>query len=438
VVIASLFFTTLAFLEMSGLIEHYTLTIFPHHDENGHIIHASNNVLYVCSIVGLQFILLLLTAYFTTSITERLHTQEHNSRTAGQRLRSVLQASGAGYIILDNQLRPLWMNGQIREWLGLTDHVSDTAPNKLYKWLGGDKGAASKTFKDGRVHVTERQFIRSNGDKHIFHITVAPIIETNGNVSQVVELVQDVTQQKQLQTEMMHSSKMTALGVMAAGVAHEIGNPLASISTRLRLLKEQNDATFLQESIELLEKEIKRISNILHSVSRIAQPSKSNWSSCDINSIVQETINILKFDKGIKQCRIESDLCSVMPQTRGSRDELLQVFLNLGLNALDKMPDGGTLSIKTAAEKNIIRISFSDTGEGMTDETISKIFTPFFSTKQQGLGLGLYIANNIINAHSGNITVKSKIGAGSVITVILPVSSTLKPFNTTNIESKGF
>lgn len=278
-----------------------------------------------------------------------------------------------------------------------------------------------KTFGDGLVRVVERPHVDSDGNKRFFQVTAAPLLDSKGDVYQVVELTLDITQQKLLRAEMMHSSKMAALGVMAAGVAHEIGNPLASISTRLRLLKEQHDEGFLQDSIGLLENEIGRISRILRGVSQVARPGKVAWNTCQINSIVSDTLNVLRLDQRAKTCDIQSDLSKLLPETTGSKDELSQVFLNLGLNALEKMPHGGTLTVRTSTAADQIEVSFIDTGEGMSEEIASKIFTPFFSTKEQGLGLGLYIAHNIINAHGGRIKVRSKPGAGTVITLILPV-----------------
>ncbi len=422
VIIASLLFCAMGLLEMSGVIEHYTLVIFPHGEE-GEIKHAAHEPLYVWSLVGLQFIIMFLTAYFTTSITDRLRSEERHARIVGQRLKRVLEASGAGFTILDKQLRPLWLNKQIRKWLDLTDRSLKQSSNMLTKWIGGEKSPVIETFKDGQVRVIERQHIDSKDNKRIFQVTIAPLFNEKGEVYEVVELTQDITQQKLIEAEMMHSSKMAALGIMAAGVVHEIGNPLASISARLRLIKEHHDENFQQNSIELLEKEINRINHILRGVSQIARPGKTGWSDCEINSIVNQTLDVLKFDQRAKNCQIKSDLCDSVLQTMGSRDELLQVFLNLGLNALEKMPQGGTLLIKTRVAKGEIIVSFSDTGEGMSEEVISKIFTPFFSTKQQGLGLGLYIAYNIINAHDGRINVQSKVGTGTIITVVLPVRS---------------
>ncbi|MHC4226800.1 MAG: two-component system sensor histidine kinase NtrB [Planctomycetota bacterium] len=421
VLIAFVLFGAMAFLEMSDIVEHYTLLIFPHGEEGDEIVHAAHQPLYVWSIVGLQLILMSLTAHFTTDIMNRLRSEERHARLISQRLSRVLEASGAGFTILDRRLRPLWLNRQIRKWLNLSDASIVRSPSMMSDWIGGEAGPAMKTFEDGQVRVVDRPRVDSSGDKHHFRVTVAPLLDSKGDVHQVVELTQDITEQKLLETEVMHSSKMAALGVMAAGVAHEIGNPLASISTRLRLLQEQHDEVFVRDSIGLLEKEIGRIGRILHSVSRLARPGKVDWSACQINSILKDTLNVLRFDQRAGNCKIQSDLCQSLPETTGSKDELSQVFLNLGLNALEKMPHGGILTVRTSVAADLIEMSFADTGEGMSEEVVSKIFTPFFSTKEQGLGLGLYIAHNIIDAHGGRIKVRSELGAGTVITLTLPV-----------------
>jgi signal transduction histidine kinase len=421
VLVAFVLFGTLAFLEMSDIIEHYTFLVFPHGEEGEELVHAAHQPLYVWSIVGLQLIIMSLTAHFITNIMDRLRSEERHALLISQRLSRVLEASGAGFTILDRRLRPLWLNEQIRKWLDLSGASIVQSPSILSNWVGGEEGPAMKTFGDGLVRVVERPRVDLDGDLRFFRVTVAPLLDSKGDVHEVVELTQDITQQKLLETEVMHSSKMAALGVMAAGVAHEIGNPLASISTRLRLLKEQHDEEFFRDSIRLLENEIGRISRILRSVSHLARPGKVTWSTCQINSILSDSLGALRLDQRAKSCKIQSDFCKLLPQTTGSKDELSQVFLNLGLNALEKMPHGGTLTVRTSVAEGQIEVSFADTGEGMNKEVVSKIFTPFFSTKEQGLGLGLYIAHNIIDAHGGRIEVRSKLGAGTVITLVLPV-----------------
>jgi len=208
---------------------------------------------------------------------------------------------------------------------------------------------------------------------------------------------------------------------MAAGVAHEVGNPLASISTRLRLLEEVHDEDFLKESIGLLQEQISRIARIVHGVSHFARPAPHEWSLCQINTIVAEALNVLRLHRLAKSCEIHSDLAEPVPDTLGLRDQLLHVFLNLGLNSLEAMPRGGTLTVRTWADGLDIRIVFSDTGEGMSEDTRSKVFNSFFSTKGSGMGLGLAIVHNIVHAHGGKIEVESQLGHGSSFVLSFPI-----------------
>lgn len=438
--VASCLFTAMALAEMSGIINHYTLLVFPHlHSEGGanELMCAAHQPLYVLSMVGSQIIILCLTAYFTTTIMERLRSQERHVQAVRQRLERVVQASGAGFTILDRELRPVWLNDRIKDWLNLSDDIIGQANVCFTDWMGGENGPAAQTFKDGEVRVVERQRIGTAGNKHFFQVTVAPLLDNTGEVYQVVELTQDITERKLLEAEMLHSAKMAVLGEMAAGVAHEVGNPLASISTRLRLLKEEHDEDFLQQSVHLLEREISRISRILHGVSQLARPAKNGWNNYHINSIVSETLNMLRLHRGAKRCRIHAELVETIPDTTGSKDELVQVLLNLGLNAIEAMPNGGTLTVRTSAAAGEIRVSFADTGEGMSEEVYSKIFTPFFTSKENGLGLGLCIAHSIISAHDGRIEVQSKPGAGSVITVVLPIRATKAPVDINKAKTRN-
>ncbi len=430
VIIASLLFSTMAFLEMSGTVEHYTLLIFPHVDEGDELVHAAHKPLYVGSIVGLQFIIMLLTAYFTTSITDRLRSEERYSRAIRQRLERVVQASGLGFVILDRRMRPVWLNYQIKKWLDFSANVIKKTPIILAEWVGGEQGPAAKTFKDGQIRIVERQRIDSNGSKRFFQVTVAPLMDRKGDVYQVVELTQNITRRKMLEAEMLHSAKMAVLGGMAAAIAHEIGNPLTSIITRLRLLRELNSEEFLVNRLDLLEGEIARINRIVQGLRQLARPSKVNWTTCQLNSTLDETLNMLRLHHLAKSCQIRTELAKDLPPTTGVKDQLAQVFLNLGLNALEAVPNGGCLTIRTSSDSEEIIVSFEDTGVGMRKEVCSKMFTPFFTTKKNGLGLGLSIVRNIISAHGGRISVKSKLNAGTVITVALPIRTAEKPLET--------
>jgi len=210
---------------------------------------------------------------------------------------------------------------------------------------------------------------------------------------------------------------------MAAGFAHEIGNPLASISTRLRLLEETDDAAFPRESLGLLQRQVSRIAQIVRSLARIARPLAGEWETCNINTVVSETVNLIRFHDGSKRCTIGTELAPSLPGVKGVADQLVQVFLNLGINAIEAMPDGGALTVRTCVQDGCVAVLFADTGSGLSPEAGKRVFDAFYSTKREGMGLGLTIAHNIVSSHQGRITVNRNTGEGSVFTVLLPIAT---------------
>jgi len=448
---------SLAVCELSGVIPHYTLQIFPHSetDQRGHIasppqeeseshghgssedigIHAAHYPLYVLSMSFLNFFVMVLTAYFITNIMDRLRTEERRTLEERQRLEHVLLATGAGLLIMDNNLHPVWHNEPVKEWLGFESNDPSQQSEIVLKWIDGEKGPAAQTLKDGAIRSIERERIDESGQKQFFQVTLAPLTDARGNVHQVVELIQDVSDKKILEAEMLHAAKMVTLGTMSAGIAHEVGNPLASISARLHLLKTERDESFISQSVGLLQREISRIERIVRGVSQFGRPSREGWALCQVNQILQETIDMLKYHKLANLSTIKTDLAPNLPATLGVRDQLKQVFLNLGLNALEAMPGGGALTIRSFTERGNLKIEFIDEGSGIAEESREKIFQPFFTTKEKGSGLGLFIVNHIVQAHSGQITVKSKADEGTRFIVSLPIHSPRQSFKSPGREN---
>lgn len=445
VALSFLLYGSLAVCELSGVIPHYTLQIFPHSetDERGHIIsapqqeselhghgssenrgiHAAHYPVYVWSMSLLSFFVMLLTAYFITNIMDRLRAEERRTLEERQRLEHVLLATGAGLLIMDNNLQPVWYNEPVKAWLGFKSNDPSQQSEIILKWIDGNSGPAAQTLKDGDIRSIERERVDESGQKQFFQVTLAPLTDTQGHVHQVVELIQDVSEKKILEAEMLHAAKMVTLGTMSAGIAHEVGNPLASISARLHLLKTERDESFISQSVSLLQREIGRIERIVRGVSQFGRPSREGWALCQVNQILQETIDMLKYHKLAKLSVIKTESAPSLSETLGVRDQLKQVFLNLGLNALEAMPKGGNLTIRSFAEKGNLKVEFIDEGSGITEEDWEKIFQPFFTTKEKGSGLGLFIVNHIVQAHSGQITVKSKPGEGTQFIVSLPIHS---------------
>jgi signal transduction histidine kinase len=437
VILALILYATLALAELSGVVAHYTLDIFPHDGDQPHveaveghthegnhddIVHASHHPVYVFSMIGMMMIILSLTAYFITNIMDRVRTEEQRAHGERQRLEHVLGATGAGLLILNEDLEPVWHNEPVEEWLKLTANKARRNSDAMASWIGGRKGPAAQTVEDGKMRSVERQRITEFGQKQSFQVTIAPLTDARGKIHEVVELIQDITERKMIETEMLHAAKMVTLGTMAAGIAHEVGNPLASMSARLGRMESEREESFIAESVKLIQREIHRIERILRGISQFGRPVQQDWGFVDINRILQETLEILKYHKAAKRCRVETDLSASLPQPLGTRDQLKQVFINLGLNAIEAMQkDGGTLKIKTFAGSGEVKVQFSDTGTGLEASASEQIFQPFFTTKDSGSGLGLFMVKHIVQAHAGEVRVENGKSKGATFTVTLPV-----------------
>lgn len=216
----------------------------------------------------------------------------------------------------------------------------------------------------------------------------------------------DIEQLKNLNEQLIRTEKLAAMGTLAAGVAHEVNNPLASISSLIQMMQSNvniDDRT--KENLKLISTQISRISQVTKDMMDFARVRPAAKSGIDINQTIETSLRLASFDKSFQKLEIIKDFQNEMPKIFADSDQLQQVFLNLFLNARDAMPNGGELSIKTFLEKELINIEVGDSGFGIKDTDIKKIFDPFFTTKPagQGTGLGLAVCYGIITAHNGRI-----------------------------------
>ncbi len=243
----------------------------------------------------------------------------------------------------------------------------------------------------------------------------------------ISELEDTISRLNQTQAELIQSEKLASIGRLAAGIVHEICNPLNVISGRVQLLlmDAQRD-THLADSLRIIEEYVSRTSRIANSLLKFARPNQPKISELDINQQLQETIALLEDRFTAKNIRIERDLSHSLPHVSGDKQQFQQVFLNIMLNAEQAMPEGGILKISTRElpQEHCIEIAFSDTGEGIPEENIDNIFDPFFTTKENGTGLGLSVSYGIVKMHKGTIDVQSRQGEGSTFLIKLPVIDT--------------
>lgn len=233
---------------------------------------------------------------------------------------------------------------------------------------------------------------------------------------------------KQLEQQVLHSEKLASLGRLAAGVAHEIGNPLTSISTFSQLLREMATDEFSQSSLDIINNHIQRITDIVRQMSAFSRPDSTNIKEAQLNDILRSSLDLMRLDKRMKSTiEIAVNLDPDLPKTMIDEGQISQICINIILNALDAMPDGGKLSVATRRGRDdqgrdAVFVEFTDTGVGIPAGDIEKIFDPFYTTKEagKGTGLGLAVSYSIIKRHKGDIKVESQIGKGTTFTLILP------------------
>jgi PAS domain S-box-containing protein len=276
--------------------------------------------------------------------------------------------------------------------------------------------------------------------------TVTGIVITSNNVTQRVHLEEalkkytgeledrveaEVAAHRKLEQQVLHSEKLAALGRLAAGVAHEIGNPLTSISTFAQLLREMSTDEFAQNSLDIINSHIQRITEIVRQMSSFARPGAINLKLHQVNDILRSSLDLMRLDKRMKSTiTISEDLSPDIPKTVIDEGQIAQVFINIILNALDAMPDSGTLTVTSKPGtddlgRNTIVITFTDTGTGIPPEELEKVFDPFYTTKEagKGTGLGLSVSYDIVKRFGGEIKIESTPGEGTTFTITLPVQT---------------
>jgi len=227
----------------------------------------------------------------------------------------------------------------------------------------------------------------------------------------------------QTQKQLLLADKLSSLGRIAAGMAHEIKNPLAAVKGMTQSIdKNVNDQEFMTDFKEVVPKEIDRINNLVENLLKFGRPPKPQISSVHVNAILENTIKL--FENQSKKSNVKLNKALVaLPKVQADADQLTQVFTNLILNALQVMPQGGEIDISSApAGDSKVVIEISDSGPGIKGDQLTRIFDPFYSTKEGGSGLGLAISYRIIKEHKGTIEAESKVGQGTKFIIELPIT----------------
>ncbi|MBW1765235.1 MAG: histidine kinase [Deltaproteobacteria bacterium] len=280
-----------------------------------------------------------------------------------------------------------------------------------------------KTLKTQKPNSTTHVHLDEKNKEVFYSVTCYPLVE-KGEMAAVIEIWRDITKDINLQRLMMHQEKLASIGRLAAGVAHEINNPMTTILTSAMLIQEEMDPEDPNyEELQIIADETKRCSRIVKSLLDFARHSKPSIVEYSVNDIVRESITLTRKQATFNDVTLEEKFCEDLPLIHVDKDQIEQAVINLSQNAIEATEPGGTVSFTTrhGSKEGTVEIMVRDTGKGIQKEDLRKIFEPFYTTKESGTGLGMAITLGHIHQHGGIINVDSKPGHGTTLIVRLPI-----------------
>ena len=373
---------------------------------------------------------------FLDKLLDRLHrvepeaVQSYILRLAQEKgfFERIFNALQEGVIVTDSSSRILYLNQAACALCGL-DAVSDIGELLTDRVRGLDWRGLSQSdrviSRDMEIFYPQNRFIN-------FYVVPFNLDEAEEHSSYSKEehgyavILRDITETRRSTEESLETERFSALTLLAAGVAHEIGNPLNSLHIHLQLMErrirklESKQRPLLEESVAIAQEEIKRLDYIVNQFLRAIRPTQPQVQREDINAIIQESVSFLAREIDDRDVLVETDLAGELPLLEVDKNQIKQAIYNLIKNSFQAMKTGGILHIRSLRGEEHVAISFSDTGGGISAENMSRIFQPYFTTKEGGSGLGLLIVRRIVREHGGEIELESHEGKGLTITIRLP------------------
>ncbi len=326
-------------------------------------------------------------------------------------------------MIMDKDLRIIFGNKALKEFFSVDDN--EITGKKCHEALHQKDDycancPAVRTKKTKQVTITEKLI---KGE--ILKYWTYPVFNGGNELESIVSYGRNITNQKQIEQQLIQSEKLTGIGRLAAGVAHELNNPLSSILGFSELMQESIDEDnplneFLTDIIESAKQSKKIVTGLLE----YARQSVSKKSSHNVMNVIDRTVSLVKHTLKVKEINVIVDGERDLPKVKIDMQKTIQAFLDIITNAIDAMPDGGKLFIEAKKETDkYVSVSLRDTGIGIPEENLNKIFDPFFTTKEvgKGTGLGLSICLGIIEQQNGKIDAESELGKGTTFKISLPI-----------------
>ncbi len=359
--------------------------------------------------------------------------KEHSENT--------IESLEAGILVLDFEGKVVRFNRALEKLYGLARgralgrRFDELFPKALAETMESTMGKAwwtrAETSGISRLNLSNLE-----GEEKVVKLQVAPFVGSGEEQKGTLVIFEDVTVRVELETQLQLREKMASLGLLAAGVAHEVNTPLTGISSFTQMLQDQTSEDDPRAKLlHKIERQTERASKIVNNLLNFARQGRASFVPVSVNDVIRDVLSLLEHQLTRARVKVRLELGDDVPEVLGDENKLQQVFLNLILNAQDAMASGGWLTIKTSAtapategSQEIVAI-VSDTGQGISQDDIKRIYDPFFTTKRagaSGTGLGLSITYGILQEHSGHIGVESSLGQGTSFQIRLPAHRALR------------
>ena len=363
----------------------------------------------------------------------RLYRQLRTKADELERMRqfseNILESLNDGLAVLDRNGHVVRWNRQMEELYGVRHEAAVGQP--LDSLLDGQvvkliRDASTEGSAYYRIPMTTRH---DPPRRLLVNVGATPLRDSTADIVGTIVIIEDISTRVQLEEQLQISEKMASIGLLAAGVAHEVNTPLTGISSYTQMLLQQATADDPSTKVlEKIERQTFRAAKIVNGLLNLARPAQVDSGPCDINVVINDVLSLLEHQFRTGSIQVRKELAASAPLVQGIEHKLQQVFLNLFLNARDAMPKGGWLTIVTRQDRNGAVVEVADTGSGIPAEQLSRIYDPFFTTKAigKGTGLGLSITYGIVQEHGGSITCDSQVDKGTRFTIHLPLAGAVR------------
>lgn len=386
------------------------------------------------------YLVALLSAFLAEQVRqkeEELSRQIIDYRQLEQLYRLIVQNVTSGLVTIDESGRVTSFNRMAEEITGyrLEDiyqkPIGEVFPGFM-DWHQTIRDSPEMARENPRFARWETKFPRKENNRDLtLGFSASPLRNAEGQKIGSIIIFQDLTKLREMEEELKRADRLAAIGTMAAGMAHEIRNPLASISGSIEILKEEGEAgPQRQRLMDIILREVSRLNSLVEDFLLFARPSSFHKEKIHLNSVWEDILKVFIHSPDYSSnIRVTTQLQDEV-FIRGDPKQIRQVFWNLLINAAQSMPDGGELRVELRRNPNPFplatgspqgEIIVSDMGTGIAEEDLPRIFDPFYSTKEDGTGLGLSIVHRIIEGHGGKITVRSQVGQGTTFTIYFPI-----------------